>query len=243
MTDVTDTSQVSSATAEPSTGTAAAPATPRTTPPPLPPQNENLPAHDWKAVYGRFLPLAAAAVFGVLGGVAATSGYYERFEPTPVQQNELAALGETVRRLETNIGALSTSVGTANKASSTQLTRIGERLDKMEKSVAEPAGRMAALTESIEKLRAATSVAKAASGDVTGTIQASERATTELQKPRLAGWVLHDVDRGVATVEGRQGIFDVMVGDALPGLDRVEAIRRQDGKWVVVTRKGTIVAR
>jgi hypothetical protein len=29
----------------------------------------------------------------------------------------------------------------------------------------------------------------------------------------------------------------------MPGLGRVEAIRRQDGRWVVVTNKGLIVTR
>lgn len=241
MTDVTDTPQVSSAPAGSPPAAAVAPASPRTTPPPLPPQDENLPAHDWKAAYVRFMPVVAAAAFGVLGGVAATSGYYERFEPTPVQQSEIAALGETVRRLETNIGALSTTVGTSSKASSAQLARIGERLDKMEKSVAEPGNRLAALSDAIEKLRSAS--AKAAPSDVTGTVAASLPQPAAPQKPILSTWTLHEVDRGVATVEGRQGIFDVMVGDALPGLDRVEAIRREGGRWTVVTRKGIIVAR
>ena len=45
---------------------------------------------------------------------------------------------------------------------------------------------------------------------------------------------------GSALIEGRQGIFEVYAGDPIPGLGRVDAIRRQDGKWVVVTTKGLI---
>jgi hypothetical protein len=44
-------------------------------------------------------------------------------------------------------------------------------------------------------------------------------------------------------IEGRQGIFEVYAGDPVPGLGRIDAIRRQDGHWVVVTSKGLIVAR
>jgi hypothetical protein len=44
-------------------------------------------------------------------------------------------------------------------------------------------------------------------------------------------------------LEGRQGLFEVLAGDAMPGLGRIEAIKRQDGRWVVVTTKGLIVAR
>ena len=32
-------------------------------------------------------------------------------------------------------------------------------------------------------------------------------------------------------------------GDVVPGLGRIEAFRKQDGRWVVVTPKGLIVAR
>ena len=38
------------------------------------------------------------------------------------------------------------------------------------------------------------------------------------------------------------GIIEVDQGDMVPGLGRVEAIRKQDGRWVVVTSKGLIVA-
>jgi hypothetical protein len=61
--------------------------------------------------------------------------------------------------------------------------------------------------------------------------------------PIVEGWILRDVSDGVATVEGRQGIFEVFAGDPLPGVGPVDAIRRQDGRWVVVTRRGLIVAR
>jgi hypothetical protein len=68
-------------------------------------------------------------------------------------------------------------------------------------------------------------------------------------KPEVArlqtvdGWVLRDITNDGAVIEGRQGLFEVLAGDAMPGLGRVEAIKRQDGRWVVVTTKGLIVAR
>jgi hypothetical protein len=43
-------------------------------------------------------------------------------------------------------------------------------------------------------------------------------------------------------IQGRIGLIEVEVGDPLPGGGRVEAIRRQDGRWVVVTSKGLILA-
>ena len=55
--------------------------------------------------------------------------------------------------------------------------------------------------------------------------------------------MLLNVADGGATIEGRQGIFEVYAGDPVPGLGRVDAIRKQDGRWTVVTSKGLIVAR
>ena len=55
--------------------------------------------------------------------------------------------------------------------------------------------------------------------------------------------MIRDAANGSALIEGRQGIFEVYAGDPVPGLGRIDAIRKQDGKWVVVTSKGLIVSR
>ncbi len=41
----------------------------------------------------------------------------------------------------------------------------------------------------------------------------------------------------------RGGILEVIPGDNVPGLGRIDGIRRQDGRWVVVTSRGLIVPR
>ena len=61
--------------------------------------------------------------------------------------------------------------------------------------------------------------------------------------PVLNGWVLREVFNGSAMVENeRMGMFEVVPGANLPGVGRVETIRRQDGRWVVMTPKGMIVS-
>jgi hypothetical protein len=59
-------------------------------------------------------------------------------------------------------------------------------------------------------------------------------------KSGVEGWVVRDVHRGTALIEGRMGIIEVEQGDLVPGLGRVDAIRKQDGRWVVVTSRGLI---
>jgi hypothetical protein len=61
--------------------------------------------------------------------------------------------------------------------------------------------------------------------------------------PTVDGWYLADVGYGGALIRNRRGTFEVYAGDRIPGLGRIDAIRKQDGHWVVVTDKGLVVAR
>ena len=61
--------------------------------------------------------------------------------------------------------------------------------------------------------------------------------------PTLDDWVLRNVAYGGALINGRRGVYEVYAGDYIPGLGRIDAIRRQDGRWVVVTSRGLIVSR
>jgi hypothetical protein len=54
---------------------------------------------------------------------------------------------------------------------------------------------------------------------------------------------VRDVYRGVALLQSRAGgMVEVEAGDILPGLGRIDAVRRQDGHWVVITTRGTIAS-
>jgi hypothetical protein len=91
--------------------------------------------------------------------------------------------------------------------------------------------------------------------DVTGSVAPPAAAATPPQAPgatakadvgrlpTVEGWVLRDVGRGSALIESRRGLFEVYAGDPVPGLGRIDAIRKQDGRWVVITSKGLIVSR
>jgi hypothetical protein len=43
-------------------------------------------------------------------------------------------------------------------------------------------------------------------------------------------------------VEGRYGVVEIAPGDLVPGLGRIQEIKRQDGRWVVVTSRGLIIS-
>jgi hypothetical protein len=209
----------------------------------------------------RFVALAAvvalAVVAGALGGALATAGlsHFTSGDAPAAPGNQ--ALEASVGRIDADVQALKVSVDHTSKLGMSQFNKTSERLDKVEKAQIEPAAKLAKLSEAVEKLHAApppapvpvAAAAPAPAKDVTGSISAPAAAPAAAPKievarlPPVEGWLLRDVANGGAVIEGRQGIFEVYAGDLVPGLGRVDAIRRQDGRWVVVTSRGLIVAR
>jgi hypothetical protein len=209
--------------------------------------------------------IALAAVAGAIGGALATAGF-GRLAGAEMKVANTRALEDTMSRIDTEVAALRTSFEQASKHSASQIGKANDRLDKVEKAQVEPAAKLAKLSETVEKLRTASAVAPAAAPvaaaaaapvapkESTGSIQTANagppaQVPLPAPKPEIArlptveGWVLRDVGNGSALIEGRQGIFEVYAGDPIPGLGRIDAIRKQDGRWVVVTSKGLIVAR
>jgi hypothetical protein len=191
--------------------------------------------------------VALAAVTGALGGALATAslGHFAGDDAATADNRSLEA---SVARIDADILALKASAEHTSRMAMSQFNKTSDRLDKVEKAQQEPAAKLAKLGEAVDKLRAAPPVAAAlvAAKDVTGSVSPPAAAPPKVEMGRLPtveGWVLRDVDRGSALIEGRQGIYEVYAGDPVPGLGRIDAIRRQDGRWVVVTSKGLIVAR
>jgi hypothetical protein len=197
--------------------------------------------------------VALAAVAGALGGAVATAslGHFGGTDTTASVADH--ALEASVARLDADIQALKVGADHASRLGMTQFNKTSERLDKVEKAQLEPAAKLAKLSEAVEKLHAAPPVAAAAAApqpaaakETTGSISPPAAAAPKVEVARLPtveGWSLRDVANGGALIEGRQGIFEVYAGDPVPGLGRIDAIRKQDGHWVVVTSRGLIVAR
>ncbi|KRR18011.1 hypothetical protein [Bradyrhizobium retamae] len=202
--------------------------------------------------------VALATVAGALGGALATTGIGKLVAgDSAVASAKDSALEASVARLDAEIGALKASLEHTSKTTAGQLNKASDRLDKVEKAQAEPAAKLAKLSETVDKLRAAQASATTAAAapapakEVTGSVPQQVAAVAPAAPPKsevarlptVEGWVLRDVGNGSALIEGRRGMYEVYAGDPVPGLGRVDAIRKQDGRWVVVTSKGLIVAR
>jgi hypothetical protein len=202
--------------------------------------------------------VALATGAGALGGALATAGVGKLMagDSTSASAKD-SALEATVARIDADIAALKTGLEQTTRTGATQFSKTSDRLDKVEKAQVEPAAKLARLGEAVDKLRTAQASATSAQAKdvtVTGSIPqqvaaAAAPAPAAPPKPEVArmptveGWVLRDVANGSALIEGRRGMYEVFAGDPVPGLGRIDAIRKQDGRWVVVTSKGLIVAR
>ncbi|MGM4964191.1 hypothetical protein AB7714_11835 [Tardiphaga sp. 1201_B9_N1_1] len=212
-----------------------------------------------KAGRSRMMAIAAMIALGItvgaVGGSVAMSGLGKLFAADDTKSTN-QALEEHIARLDGELSALKAEVDRNAKQSIAARAKSAERLDKLEKGQAEPAAKLAKLSEAVEKLRttpqpaaapAPAPVASVPAKEVTGSISAP--VPTPAPKPEVArlpmveGWRIIDIAGGGATIEGRAGIFEVYAGDPVPGLGRIDAIRKQDGRWTVVTSKGLIVAR
>jgi hypothetical protein len=181
----------------------------------------------------------AAAVGGMVGALVAYG--LARPGPPPVTAgrtdlDEIQALKENVVQARVDLAALKVSVESATRSANAQFTRVGERIERVERLQGEPATKLNKAIETLERL--SRDAAAGQSKEVTGSVAPQGGAPA---KPgSVEGWVVRDVHRGTALIEGRMGVIEVDQGDFVPGLGRVDAIRKQDGRWVVVTSKGII---
>jgi hypothetical protein len=167
--------------------------------------------------------IAFAGAFGAMGGALALALVERQAARTPRPSTLLGVGrdGEPARRMS----AIKSSVESSNLNVNAQLAKFTERLEKRAPTPAQPSAQAPGRTP----------------GDVTGSVRSQALATPSAPRPRvIEGWALRRVSRGVAIIQGHEGAIEVAAGDIVPGVGRIEAIRRQDGRWVVLTNSGMI---
>jgi hypothetical protein len=204
----------------------------------------------------RFALLAAcvaiAASFGAIGGSLGVAKFGPMIAPPQPEivsvakehvADEIKGLKDTVAQLRAhtkslndNLAAFKNSITAANTAQNTQIGKLAETLDRVEKGQA-------------EQRKLAAQPAPETTGSIANQKQAAVvpmvlgEPPTTLKPPVLQDFVVRRVYDGAALIEGRNGIIEVEVGASAPGLGRIEAIKRQDGRWVVVTARGLVMGR
>ena len=187
---------------------------------------------------------AAAAVGSFIGSLSATG--VERFWPVPATSAASARNVAAAKNEPADASAPKANPDAATRAASGQLAKLAERLDRLERAQAEPAAKLARITEALDRLEKKNAMASAqasAAPETTGSIPSAAPGTTEQKSPEkvLPDWIVREAHGGRALIENRYGgMFDVTTGSVLPGLGRVESVKRHEGQWIVVTAHGII---
>lgn len=196
-----------------------------------------------------------AAGLGVVAGALVTYGFargasVDAAVAAPASETT-AVLQSTVARMQTELAALRTSVEAGTRVTNGQFGKVTERFDRIDRSQTERAAKFTKAVETLERLekRADTAPAREATGSIPAAQPAAAapaQAPQQSQQPHqpiLEGWVVRNVYRGTAVIQNRRlGTIDVEPGDMLPGAGRVESIKKQEGRWVVVTSRGLITS-
>ncbi|HEY7229129.1 MAG TPA: hypothetical protein VH558_02030 [Pseudolabrys sp.] len=171
-----------------------------------------------------------AASVGAVVGATISTGFSKRASVNIVGLEESKAAQQSIARLSNEITSLKANLEAANKSAQSQFAKISDRLARERDDI----------TGSLTRPQ---------------TVPPSQHAAAPLPPSRpapiaaaphrpaiITGWTIRETRDGFVYVQGRGDIYQVVPGAPLPGLGPVEQIKRQDGRWVVVTPKGIIVS-
>jgi hypothetical protein len=174
--------------------------------------------------------VAIAAAVGAVVGAVANGGASNPTSVNAAAVDENKVLEQSVARLSNEITGLKASFEAANKATHSQIAKISERLNR----------RSGEITGSITLPQAAPN------SSVPNPTPRPASTSPERQPPAkvsiVPDWSIRGARNGYIYVHGHGDLYEVVPGAPLPGLGPVEDIKRQDGRWVVVTPKGIIVS-
>jgi hypothetical protein len=200
----------------------------------------------------RFVLLAAAIAFAAGAGsfvgamTASGIGHRAAAENAMPKTADARDMLQAMKAELAQLAAVKANLDNATRSANSQYAKIAERLDSLEHAEADPAAKLARIAEAVDRLDKRPAAAPEITGSIASNPPSAAPAPTPAPKltgPILDGWIVQDVRNGRAMVESRYGgIFLVGSGSTLPGLGRVEAVKRQDGQWVVITASGVITS-
>jgi hypothetical protein len=191
--------------------------------------------------------IAVAAAFGSFVGALSASGVAHLVSSSAPTANAAAPVSAPAAKAElAELSALKANVDGVSRTANAQFAKIADRLDHVERAQIEPAVKLAHIADAVDRLEKKAIGAAAPAPETTGTVPSNPPAPAVEAKPPatekvLPDWIVQDVRGGRALVESKFGaVFDVSAGSVIPGLGKVETIKRQDGQWIVVTARGLI---
>jgi hypothetical protein len=170
------------------------------------------PRHKRQAILAASVTIAAC--IGAIIGALAMSG-------TGAQApDHTAAMQQSIGKLDKEIVALKAELAAGTKSARSQIAKINDKISERLSHPPETTGSIATVPAAIP-----TPVPR-----------------PDIRTSVVRDWRIYNVRDGIVAVEGHGEIYEIGIGAPLPGLGPVEQIKRQDGRWMVMTPKGMIVS-
>jgi hypothetical protein len=184
----------------------------------------------------------AAALGGVFGGLAIGAVPKDN---TAVHERE--AMQRWLAQLTKEIAGLKSELAAADKnarAQTARVTELGAALkEKLARDQSIVTGSIAAPASApVATPPAALPATPAQAAPLPPPRPAIQEASNRPRDGIAEGWTVLGARRGFVYVQSGRDVYRVVPGDRLPGLGIVEDVRRDELGWVVVTRRGVIVA-
>jgi hypothetical protein len=201
-----------------------------TTPPIHFPRFHLRPRHKRHALLAASVAIAAA--FGAVVGAAATGGFSRTPAVDIAAMEENKATQQSVAHLTKEITNLKTSLEAANRAAHSQIAKLSDRLSR----------ETADITSSITPPQTVPPAPQASAPMSAPRPPQAAEAPPPARLSIVPDWSIRETRDGYVYVQGHGDVYQVVPGAPLPGLGPVEQIKRQDGRWLVVTPKGIIIS-
>jgi hypothetical protein len=164
--------------------------------------------------------VALAAALGVVVGAVAANRLIAPAHIEAASHSDRTAMQRSIGQLSKQIAALKQRVADAETSARSTAVKSAERPNSTPE-----------ITGSIPPAPAAVP-----------TPTPRPAIAAAIRPPVLHDWSIRFVRDGYVFVQGHGDTYLVQLGAPLPGLGAVEAVKRQDGRWLVVTPKGLIVS-
>jgi len=155
------------------------------------------------------------------------------------------SIAKTLKAQLAELNVMKSSLDSATHYANAQFNSISDRLERVEHAQTDPA-QLAHIADGVDRLTRLNTSTPETTGSITPPATGATAAASPPAEPKttdriLQDWVLEDVHGDRALVASRYGgEFLVMPGSVLPGAGHVDAVKRQDGQWVVITARGMI---
>lgn len=200
--------------------------------------------HAWMTPFIALAVIVGISTLLCTGGVAYL--FLRPFAVTATSDAELRNIRESVGQLRRAVSALSndlaanrTALEVANKSVSDRFGRLGQNLERVERDQSVSATKIERMAE--EKAQVVRAASTAPPPDITGSVQRQPRQANA-RREIIAGWRVRRAFEGVAILEGKPGVIEVVLGQDVPNLGRIEEIKYENSRWQVLTSKGAILS-